>query len=154
MLAQISNYLIKPVNPTQIFIACKNVLERAEIRSDHISKNYLSNYQIFNQTIQNTNSLTDWFNIYDQLCDWTVKFDSLEDINLNNMLHQQFQDADKIFSQFISANYKDLVCSNESKIFFTPSTIKNKISENLEDGQKSILIIIDCMILLKLLQRT
>ena len=143
--SQISNYLIKPVNPTQIFIACKNVLERAEIRSDHISKNYLSNYQIFNQTIQNTNSLTDWFDIYDQLCDWTVKFDSLEDINLNNMLHQQFQDADKIFSQFISESYKDLVCSNESKILFTPSTIKNKISGNLEDGQKSILIIMDCL---------
>jgi CheY-like chemotaxis protein len=35
--SQISNYLIKPVNPTQIFIACKNILEKVEIRSEHIS---------------------------------------------------------------------------------------------------------------------
>ena len=42
--SQISNYLIKPVNPTQIFIACKNVLEKVVIRNDHISKTFLSNF--------------------------------------------------------------------------------------------------------------
>ena len=38
--SQISNYLIKPVNPTQIFMACKNALEKAVIRTDHISKDF------------------------------------------------------------------------------------------------------------------
>ena len=38
--SQISNYLIKPVNPTQIFIACKNILEKVEIRNEHISKTF------------------------------------------------------------------------------------------------------------------
>ena len=42
--SQISNYLIKPVNPTQIFMACKNALEKTEIRSDHISKDFLTSY--------------------------------------------------------------------------------------------------------------
>ena len=83
--SQISNYLIKPVNPTQIFMACKNILEKADIQSDHISKKYLSNYQDFNDSIQGVNNLSDWFDVYDKLCDWTVKFDAIDDINLNNM---------------------------------------------------------------------
>jgi len=143
--SQISNYLIKPVNPTQIFMACKNILEKADIRSDHISKDYLSTYQSFNNYIQDANSLLDWFSIYDRLCDWTVKFDSFDDISLNNMLHQQFQDADKIFSQFISENYKDLVSKDETRKLFTPLTIKNNIQKDLEDGQKTVLIIMDCL---------
>ena len=32
--AQITNYLTKPVNPSQILIACKNVLESRKIQSD------------------------------------------------------------------------------------------------------------------------
>ena len=32
--SQISNYLTKPVNPSQILMACKNILETAKIQSD------------------------------------------------------------------------------------------------------------------------
>ena len=80
--SQISNYLIKPVNPTQIFIACKNILEKVEIRNEHISKTFLSNYQTFNQAIENAENLEDWFKIHNDLCEWIVKFDKLDDINL------------------------------------------------------------------------
>ena len=107
--SQISNYLIKPVNPTQIFIACKNILEKVEIRNEHISKSFLTNYQNFNQSIQNAENLEDWFNIHNDLCEWIVKFDKLDDINLNNLLQEQFQTADKAFNQFISEEYKPYV---------------------------------------------
>ena len=143
--SQISNYLIKPVNPIQIFIACKNILEKVEIRNEHISKTFLSNYQTFNQTIQNAENLEDWFKIHNDLCEWIVKFDKLDDINLNNLLQEQFQTADKAFNQFISKEYKSLISSEKSKHLFTPSTIRNNLIDNLKQGEKGILIIMDCL---------
>jgi len=143
--SQISNYLIKPVNPTQIFIACKNILEKVEIRNEHISKNFLSNYQDFNQKIQNVENLEDWFNIHDNLCEQIVEFDRLDDINLNNLLEEQFQTADKAFNQFILKEYKNLISNEESKKLFTPFTIKNNLIDNLREGEKGVLIIMDCL---------
>ena len=143
--SQISNYLIKPVNPTQIFIACKNILEKVEIRNEHISKNFLSNYQNFNQKIQNAENLKDWFSIHDDLCEWTVQFDKLDDINLNNLLDEQSQTADKAFNQFIFKEYKNLISDEESKKLFTPYTIKNNLIDDLKKGEKGVLIIMDCL---------
>ena len=143
--SQISNYLIKPVNPTQIFIACKNILEKVEIRNEHISKTFLSSYQTFNQKIESTDKLEDWFDVHNDLCDWIVKFDKVDDINLHNLLQEQFQTADKAFNQFIAKKYKSLIFSEESKHLFTPSTIKNNLVDHLEQGEKGILIILDCL---------
>ena len=142
--SQISNYLIKPVNPTQIFIACKNALEKIEIRTDHISKDFIMNYQAFNEKIHNSDSLEDWFKIHDQLCDWTVKFDEIEDPNLSNMLLEQLNESDKSFRNFISNEYENLIFSDKKNLF-TPFTIKNKIEPLLKKNKKNILIIFDCL---------
>ncbi len=142
--SQISNYLIKPVNPTQIFIACKNALEKIEIRTDHISKDFIMNYQNFNEKILSASSLEDWFDIHNQLCDWIVKFDDIEDSNLNTMLTEQLDQSDKMFRNFISNEYVQLINSDKESLF-TPSTIKNKIQPSLNDNKKNILIIFDCL---------
>ena len=143
--SQISNYLIKPVNPTQIFIACKNILEKVEIRNEHISKDFLSNYQIFNEKIQSAGNLEDWFDIHNDLCELAVKFDKIEDINLNKLLEEQAETADKRFNQFISKEYKNLVSGEETKKFFTPYTIQNNLLDDLRNGDKGVLIIMDCL---------
>ena len=142
--SQISNYLIKPVNPTQIFMACKNALEKTEIRSDHISKDFLTNYQKFNQDFQSANSIDDWFKIHDKLCEWIVDFDNIGDSNLNNLLLEQFDSSNKMFNQFIVENYQKLI-SGDQKKYFTPYTVKNNIADELENNNKSVLIIIDCL---------
>ena len=41
---QITNYLIKPVNPNQILMACKNIFENKKISDDRNIKDFLSYY--------------------------------------------------------------------------------------------------------------
>ena len=42
---QISHFLIKPVNPNQIFMACKQVLENIKIRGEKTISGYLKEFQ-------------------------------------------------------------------------------------------------------------
>ena len=142
--SQISNYLIKPVNPTQIFMACKNALEKTEIRSDHISKDFLTSYQSFGESLQSADNILDWFKIHDKICDWRVDFDHIDDSNLSNLLKEQLDSSNKLFNSFIADNYKKLISSEEKK-YFTPYTIKNNLSDSLANNEKSVLIIIDCL---------
>ena len=43
--SHISNYLLKPVSPNQIFMACKNLIEKTSIVNTHFTKDYLSTFQ-------------------------------------------------------------------------------------------------------------
>ena len=43
--SQITNYLTKPVNPSQILLACKNVLEIKKIQSDFATQGFLKDFQ-------------------------------------------------------------------------------------------------------------
>src|SRR6056297_1012408 len=42
---KISDYLTKPVNPSQILMACKKILEREKISSEHISRSYMKEFR-------------------------------------------------------------------------------------------------------------
>ena len=143
--SQISNYLIKPVNPTQIFIACKNILEKVEIQSEHIAKDFLSKYQSFNQKVEYAKSLEDWFGIYNDLCEWIVRFDKVDDLNLTNLLDEQFQTTDNKFNHFFSKEYKNLLSQEKTKQMFTPYTLRNNLIDDLKSGDKAVLIIMDCL---------
>ena len=54
--SQISNYLTKPVNPSQILIACKNVLEHQQIQTENTLKDYLNDFQHLSNKIENANT--------------------------------------------------------------------------------------------------
>jgi DNA-binding NarL/FixJ family response regulator len=45
--SKITDYLTKPVNPSQVLMACKKVLEQQRISSEHVSRNYQEEFQLF-----------------------------------------------------------------------------------------------------------
>ena len=49
--SHITNYLTKPVNPSQILIACKNILEKKKIQSDSAAQGYLKDFQDIGEKI-------------------------------------------------------------------------------------------------------
>ena len=42
---QVNQFLIKPVSPNQILIACKQILEKTKIIEDRTSSDYLKDFQ-------------------------------------------------------------------------------------------------------------
>ena len=111
--AQITNYLTKPVNPSQILIACKNVLESRRIQSDHVAKDYLQSFQNIAEQIDRAESIEDWYSITDKLTDWLVKFDNLGDQGLGQLLEEQWKEANQQFTKFIETHYEDWLHSEK-----------------------------------------
>ncbi len=99
--AQITNYLTKPVNPSQILIACKNVLESKKIQSDRVAKDYLQSFQRISENIEDADSVNDWYEINDNLTDWSIKFDKVGDQGLGQLLEEQWDVANLQFTRFI-----------------------------------------------------
>jgi len=140
--AQITNYLTKPVNPSQILIACKNVLESRKIQSDRVAKDYLQSFQKIAEHIENAACIEDWYTITDNLTDWSVKFDNLGDQGLGQLLEEQLREANQQFTRFIEANYQNWLHSDDKPIM-SPNIISSYLLKKIENDEKVVLVIMD-----------
>src|SRR5690625_5776713 len=64
---QISDYLIKPVNPNQILLSVKKLLDRRRLQNENISLTYLTQYNKLYARFGSSVNWQDWVEIYRQL---------------------------------------------------------------------------------------
>jgi len=100
---QIADYLIKPVNPKQILLTCKRLLEGDRLREEKASQNYL---QAFGQLSMEINSGLDWSGwagVYADLVRYGLEIDA--DDAARQILDDQHRDANREFGRFVERAY-------------------------------------------------
>jgi len=137
---QVNQFLIKPVSPKQILIACKQILEKTKIVEDRTSTDYLKDFQKINDELKNIQSCDDWWNLYLRLVDWELKFDQHEDSGLSNILFEQIQSCNKVFSNFIEINYEDLTKRTNNSIL-SPSVFQNHALPKIKENEDVYLVL-------------
>ena len=142
--SQISNYLTKPVNPSQILIACKKVLDNKSIKTNKVLKEFIDFFKSFDNT--SINSINDWYSIYNQLCNWSLQFDKIDDTNIINMFYEQKSYLNRNFSNFIISNYKNWINNNSKDSPILSHKIFDEfLSPIISSDKKLVFIIIDCL---------
>ncbi len=141
---QIAYYLTKPVNPSQILLACKNILETPQIHSDKTTREYLQEFQEISASLDSLNSIEAWYKVFNDLTKWSIKFDIHGDETLRNILVDQYEDADQKFTQFIVNNYVNWLESEEHPLFST-DIIRQSVLPALKADEKVVVIVVDCL---------
>jgi len=141
---KVIQFLIKPVNPTQIFMACKQVLEESKIREQHATSGYLQEFQKIQDQLQQEQNANDWWNIYTRLVKWQLEFDEHPDISLNDILGEQIQSANKEFVKFIESNYKNWLFS-ENRPALSNDVFSRFIKPVIDQEKKTCLLVIDAL---------
>ena len=103
--SDIEHYLIKPVHPSQIFMICKNILDSNQIISNKISTQYLKTFNLLNNKINKASTPNDWYDIYNILTDWDIKFDALKNTDLYDIFQNQYGEANYHFCEYIQQKY-------------------------------------------------
>ncbi len=104
---QISDYLTKPVNPSQILLTCKRLLERSRLRQETLSQRYLQSFNEISQALRGPLSPNEWVDIYQQLVHYDLEL--TEDEGARQIFQDQFEEANRSFGDFIEANYSDWI---------------------------------------------
>ena len=141
---KISNYLIKPVNPTQVFIACKKILDDAKIENEKNIKEFLSFYNNLQNTNYSTYNYQDWIELNNTLCSWSIKLDEINDNTFKTMFAEQYGNINKLFQEFYLNNYKSWLVENNDHPNLSSHLFDNVFSPIIKSDKKLILIIIDC----------
>ena len=80
--AQITDYLTKPVNPSQILIAAKKILESRDISQKKFTRDYTQELNKINMQLMGRMEPQDWIDIFLKLCTWDVELDAVDDKEL------------------------------------------------------------------------
>ena len=109
---KISDYLTKPVNPSQVLLTCKRILDRPRFQSQAMSQNYLQSFNKITSALSDRLYHDDWVDLYREL----VRFDiDLEgDESVRQILDDQYKEANRIFGRFVEDHYRDWIADSDS----------------------------------------
>ena len=142
---KISDYLIKPVNPNQILLTIKRILEQKRIQSEKNSQRYLRSFQNISNQIHPRTTWQEWIQIYRQLTRWKIDLES-EDDSLKQVLSDQYREASRMFGRFIEREYRSwLSMDTPQRPPLSVDVIKEYVLPHLKNGQTTLFLVIDCM---------
>ena len=141
--SKIADYLIKPVNPSQILLTLKKNIHKKQIVTEVTQSGYQQNFQNIAMQIMDSQSADDWKEVYRRLVHWELELSST-DSNMTEMLEMQKEEANNGFAKFIRRNYMNWVKPGATeRPLMSPDIFKRKVFPLLNDKQKVFLIVID-----------
>ena len=141
--SKIADYLIKPVNPSQILLALKKNIHQKEIVTEVAQTSYQQQYQQIAMQIGDCRSFDDWKEVYKKLVRWELELSSA-DSSMMEMLRMQKEEANNGFGKFIQKHYLDWIeKKTDDRPLISPEIFKSQIFPSIDRGNKVFLIVID-----------
>ncbi len=137
---QISDYIIKPVNPKQVLLTLKKILNKKELVSEKTNLSYQQDFQRISMDINMINTYEEWIELYQKLVKWELKMDEIKDSQMSDILKGQFQEANRAFFKFIKANYEEWINHTDAPVL-SPDIMKKWVFPKVKNN--TLLVVID-----------
>lgn len=141
---KIDDYIIKPVNPSQILMVTKRILEARKIRSDSSMKRYITEINRFNQKLFGAIEPQDWYEAARILAYWDLELDENNDAGLAQTLEGTRREWNTEFTKYIVSNYKGWL-SDPKRPILSPDVTGKWIVPRLKRKEKLLFVVVDCM---------
>ncbi|HMW34303.1 bifunctional response regulator/alkaline phosphatase family protein [bacterium] len=143
---KIDFYLTKPVNPSQILMACKQIFESRKLTEQKISRDYVQEFNRISQKLMDRLEFKDWYDIAQSMAEWEVELDALTDTGLRQMLEDQRKACNVEFGKFVEKNYHGWVNSGlPQRPEFSVDIVRNYVFPKIAARRKVVFIVIDCL---------
>ncbi len=145
---KIQDYLTKPVNPSQVLLVCKKILEGKKISGQYAAKDYLMDFNQISQALMQNLDFSEWIDIYLKMVNWEVELDQHSEIGLRQTLNEQKREANKEFSKFVEKNYKNWINSTgdiDTPTLTTEITDKYVLNHLKDENTNIFYFVLDCL---------
>jgi len=142
--SQISDYLIKPINPNQIIMAIKKIFQADEIRANQIGQQYTRYIAELNQKLFATPDWDEWSRIYRELSYWELQIDQVNDEGLRQTHFLEKRNCNTEFTNYVERNYSNWLKSDE-RPNLSFDLISQYIAPHFPENLPIYFIIVDCM---------
>lgn len=141
---EITDYIVKPVNPLQILSALRKILDREKIREGGIAQEYLEEFTRLRARIGGRPDWREWIDIYLRLTRWDIELERHRDVGLRQTHDDQRREANAEFSRYIESTYEKWL-RGEDAPHLSPDVLGQYVLPHLKEGKKVYFVLIDCM---------
>ena len=142
--SNISDYLIKPVNPNQILLTIKKNVDNKRIITEKTTQAYQTAFGRLGMEISDSLDFNDWKDVYKKLIYWELKLKSSDEKTMDDVLNMQKKEANNSFAKFIKNNYIDWFHENsDNRPVMSHTLFKERIFPFLEKGEKVFVMLFD-----------
>jgi CheY-like chemotaxis protein len=141
--SQIADYLIKPVNPNQILLTLKKILDNKRLVSEKTTSNYQQEFRQIAMDLSNVNTLEGWEEMYKRIIYWELELEKLSDEGMHEILSIQKSEANNLFANFVADEYKDWIHGKVQAPLMSHNVLGKLVFPQLEKGTPAVLVVID-----------
>ena len=140
--SKISDYLIKPVNPSQILLAIKKNLDNIRLVEEKTTKNYQQDFRNISLKLSSSLSKKEWFDIFKKITYWELEIERSGEKSIEEILEMQKVEANMQFFKFVKNHYKDWLSGSNAPLM-SHNIFKEKVIPLIDNEQPTYFILID-----------
>jgi CheY-like chemotaxis protein len=142
--SKIADYLIKPLNPNQIWLSVKKILDKKRLEEEKTNLSYQQQFRQIANQYQDRIGHEEWTEIYKKLIFWELEIDRTENKSMAEILMHQKEEANANFCKFIEDNYEHwLNDSQAKKPVLSNFLFRKKVFTRLQESSPLFFVLID-----------
>ncbi|MBQ2519956.1 MAG: response regulator, partial [Paludibacteraceae bacterium] len=137
---KIADYLIKPVNPSQILLCLKKHIHQQAIVTEQVQQNYRQEWSDISYMIDTATTIEEWQAVERALSKWDIE---LENSPMRSLIEDQRTQANAAFAKWIAKNYESWFAPITNHPIMSHDVMKHSVFPLLDKGEKVLLCVID-----------
>lgn len=141
---RISDYLIKPVNPSQIWLALKRLTEGKRLVEGQFTRDYVAEFNRMQVARMGPLDINEWIELYVRMTHLERDLFAIEDSGLKQTHIDQKKEMNSDFCRFVDRAYRNW-CASDERPVMSHDIIPQYVVPHLKEGKRVYFILIDCM---------
>lgn len=141
--AQITDYLIKPVNPNQILLTLKKIIDNRRLVSEATTQGYQQQFRSIFSAIQMGLDHKEWVEMYKKLIYWELELENTQTLDMQDVLAMQKKEANTEFFKFINKNYINWIQGKTDAPTMSHNLFRDKIFPVIDQNASNFVVLID-----------
>ena len=142
---KIDGYLTKPVNPSQILMVCKNLLDSKRIVSHNLAQKYIRNYSENRMLLAGHLSAPQWIKLYESVTGWDIALETVDDEGLRQTHSGHKTECNAKFSSAFIENYAHWIRDGTPAPLLSTKVIEKLLCPQLTTGKRTYFIVLSGM---------
>jgi CheY-like chemotaxis protein len=142
--SQIADYLIKPVNPNQVLLSLKKIIDNKRLVAEKTTTAYQQQFRNLFMALNSSPDYNEWMELYKKLVYWELEMEKSDSPEMQEIFQSQKSEANNEFFKFVSKNYAKWVSpkSTEGPVM-SHNLFKFKVMPHVEKGVPTFFLLID-----------
>lgn len=142
--SQIADYLIKPVNPNQVLLSLKKIIDNKRLVAEKTTVSYQQQFSELFMALSGNPDYQEWMDLYKKLVYWELEMEKSDSPEMREIFYNQKKEANAAFGKFIAKNYEKWVASPSADApIMSHQLLQFKVLPHLEQDVPLFFILID-----------